>query len=101
MIDFSAEYSYKRWKFQLSTDVVGPRVWCWEAKEGENRATEAIATPTSVDLGVGVSYAIKDRAEVYLNGYNLLNNVGLKNMCDYAFYYGSGIGFMCGVKLNF
>ena len=101
MIDFSAEYSYKRWKFQLSTDVVGPRVWCWEAKEGENRATEAIATPTSVDLGVGVSYAIKDCAEVYLNGYNLLNNVGLKNMCDYAFYYGSGIGFMCGVKLNF
>ena len=101
MVDFSAEYSYKRWKFQLSTDVIGPRVWCWEANEGEIKAAGAIATPTSVDLGVGVSYAIKDWAEIYLNGYNLLNNSGLKTMYDYAFYDDSGIGFMCGVKLNF
>ena len=65
--------------------------------DGVSLRSEPFTAQTCVALQLGAAYRIKNGIELYLNGTNLLNN----RIYDYAYYYRRGIGFMCGVKLNF
>jgi hypothetical protein len=88
-------YNIKRWKFYVSGDLTGRRRW--SAIEGDEIHYEAFVAPTIFDLGVGVSFKASNRVEIFVDGYNLLN----QQMFDYAYYYRNGIGCMAGVKIEF
>lgn len=88
-------YNIKRWKFYVSGDLTGRRRW--SAIEGDEIHYEAFVAPTIFDLGVGVSFKASNRVEIFVDGYNLLN----QQMFDYAYYYRNGIGGMAGVKIEF
>lgn len=91
----NVKYSLKRWKFYLSGNLTGRR--SWSAIEASEVAYKAFTAPAVFDLGAGVSFRASNSIEVYVDGYNLLN----QNIFDYAYYYRNGIGCMAGVKIEF
>lgn len=95
--DVRVEYAYEGWRFYASADVLGRREWSVLDADGVSLRSEPFTAQTCVDLQLGAAYRIKNGIELYLDGTNLLNN----RIYDYAYYYRRGIGFMCGVKLNF
>lgn len=90
------KYNIKRWKFYLQGELMGRR--CWSLLEADGSITkEAFSAPARFDLGAGVGYRLSQRFEIFVDGYNLLN----QEIYDYAYYGRNGIGFMAGVKIDF
>jgi hypothetical protein len=88
-------YAIKRWKFYVSGDLTGRRRW--SAMEGDEIVYEAFTTPTTFNLGAGISFRASGTVELFVDGYNLLN----QQMYDYAYYYRNGVGCMAGLKIEF
>ena len=91
-----AEYRLKRWKFGVSGDFVGRREWSGSDYIGGNNALVFFA-PATFDLHADVAFRINGSVELFVSGYNLLN----QDIFDYAYYYRNGIGFMLGAKIDF
>jgi outer membrane receptor protein involved in Fe transport len=91
-----AEYRLKRWKFGVSGDFVGRREWSGSDYVGGNFALVFFA-PATFDLHADVSFKVNNGVELFVNGYNLLN----QDIFDYAYYNRNGIGFMLGAKIDF
>ena len=91
-----AEYRLKRWKFGVSGDFVGRREWSGSDYVGGNYALVFFALAT-FDLHADVAFRINGGVELFVSGYNLLN----QDIFDYAYYYRNGIGFMLGAKIDF
>lgn len=91
-----AEYRLKRWKFGISGDFVGRRKWSGSDYVGSNFALVFFA-PATFDLHADVAFRINGGVELFVSGYNLLN----QDIFDYAYYYRNGIGFMLGAKIDF
>ena len=91
-----AEYRLKRWKFGISGDFVGRREWSGSDYVGGNFALVFFA-PATFDLHADVSFKVNNGVELFVNGYNLLN----QDIFDYAYYHRNGIGFMLGAKIDF
>jgi hypothetical protein len=49
------------------------------------------------DLRADVAFKVKNGVELFVSGYNLLN----QDIFDYAYYNRNGIGFMLGAKIDF
>ena len=92
-----ASYTLRKWKFYASADYIGRRVWSSAVLDSEGRAVTAFEVGGKVDLRVGVSYEVSNRIEVFADGLNLLNS----KIYDFADYYRNGIGFRCGIKVQF
>ena len=92
---FDIKYNIKRWQFYLSGDLTGRRSWSAITAEGIDK--EAYVTPVTFDLGVGISCRVTRKIEVFVDGYNLLN----QDIINYAYYERNGIGCMAGVKIDF
>ena len=88
-------YAVKRWKFYVTGDLTGRRRW--SSIESDEIVYEAFTAPTTFNLGVGISFRASSSVELFVDGYNLLN----QQMFDYAYYYRNGIGCMAGLKIEF
>lgn len=92
-----AKYTLRDWQFYINGDLLGKRSWSVLPQlAGELMTT--FTTPTTFNLGAGVSYRVSRIVEVFAQGQNLLNS---KHIYDYAYYYKPGIGFKAGVKIDF
>jgi hypothetical protein len=92
-----AKYTLRDWQFYINGDLLGKRSWSVLPQlAGEPMTT--FTTPTTFNLGAGVSYRVSRIIEVFAQGQNLLNS---KHIYDYAYYYKPGIGFKAGVKIDF
>ena len=91
-----AEYRLKRWKFGVSGDFVGRREWSGSDYVGGNFALVFFA-PATFDLHADVSFKVNNGVELFVNGYNLLN----QDIYDHAYYNRNSIGFLAGVKIDF
>lgn len=90
-----AEYTLRRWKFGISSDFVGKRMWSRVDEQGS--ILSPIEHKSFIDLGVDASFKVNNSIEVFVHGINLLN----AKIYDHANYYRSGIGFKAGVKIDF
>lgn len=88
-------YAVKRWKFYVTGDLTGRRRW--SSIESGEIIYEAFTAPTTFNLGAGISFRASSSVELFVDGYNLLN----QQMFDYAYYYRNGIGCMAGLKIEF
>lgn len=91
-----AEYRLKRWKFGISGDFVGRREWSG-SDFVDGKSVVAFESDAIFDLHADVAFKVKNGVELFVSGYNLLN----QDIFDYAYYYRNGIGFMLGAKIDF
>lgn len=95
--DVSVEYTLKRWTMYAAGELTGTRRWSLLDEASTIVTYEAFKAPTTFDLRVGVGFRASATAEIYIDGYNLLNS----RIYDYAYYYRNGIGVMAGVRVDF
>jgi outer membrane receptor protein involved in Fe transport len=91
-----AEYRLKRWKFGVSGDFVGRREWSG-SDFVDGKSVVAFESDAIFDLHADVAFKVKNGVELFVSGYNLLN----QDIFDYAYYHRNGIGFMLGAKIDF
>lgn len=91
-----AEYRLKRWKFGISGDFIGRREWSG-SDFVDGKSVVAFEADAIFDLHADVTFRVKNGVELFVNGYNLLN----QDIYDYAYYNRNGIGFMVGAKIDF
>ena len=91
-----AEYSLKRWKFGISGDFIGHREWSG-SDFVDGKSVVAFEADAIFDLHADVAFRVKNGVELFVNGYNLLN----QDIYDYAYYNRNNIGFLAGVKIDF
>ncbi|MBR5584624.1 MAG: TonB-dependent receptor [Alistipes sp.] len=92
----NVKYGIKRWNFYLGGELMGKRRW--SAEDAAGIVYESFTSPVTFDLRAGIAFKASSTIEIYVDGYNLLND---QRIYDYAYYYRNGIGCMAGVKIDF
>lgn len=92
-----ANYRLKRWNFNLAGDLVGARHWSI-AMATDDAAPQVFTAPAYFNLKANVAFKITSAIEVYVDGYNLLNQ---KEMFHSPYYTDRGLTCMLGVKMDF
>lgn len=87
-----ANYRLKRWNFNLAGDLVGARRWSDAMAD-----SGVFKAPAYFNLKANVAFKITNAIEVYVDGYNLLN----QPIFDSAYYTDRGLTCMLGVKMDF
>jgi hypothetical protein len=93
----NVKYGIKRWNFYLGGELMGKRRWSAD-DAAAGIVYEAFTSPVTFDLRAGIAFKASSTVEIYVDGYNLLND---QRIYDYAYYYRNGIGCMAGVKIDF
>lgn len=90
------EYGIKRWTFGVSGDFIGRREWSMgELVDG--KSVVGFEAPAVVDLRANISCRVSKSVELFVNGYNLLN----QDIYDHAYYNRNSVGFLAGIKIDF
>ena len=91
-----ANYRLKRWNFNLAGDFVGARRW--SGAEIDGGAVPLVFTaPAYFNLKANVAFKATNTIEVYVDGYNLLN----QQMFSSPYYTDRGLTCLVGVKMDF